>query len=219
MTKEQIVQDIILLLGGSVIDLELKQEEILRFVHMAFGYLSPYVGNTRMITKTCAPVIDLSADGVTEVLRVLRSDPIMARDGQELLFDFQKFRRVRGIQELTEKQLVNRYSIDDIYIPFEFIDGKLYISQGVAIGNLTIEAIGDNTIDDLKPNSRGYNWVFRMATALTKEAIGHIRGKFTSSSLPVTLDGERMIQEAQNEKQALMDELKTNNWGPVFVLR
>lgn len=219
MTAEAIVQDIKLLLGGSVVAIELTDEELLRLVKMAFSFIAPYVGTTKHLTKAYAPVIDLSKDGVTEVLRIWRSDSIMARDGSELLFDFQKFRRVRGVLELTERQLINRYAIDDIFIPFEFINGKLYISEGVATGTITVECMTDLTMEDIPQNGRVGVWLTRFALALAKEAIGRIRGKFTSDTLPVKLDADKLLQEASSEKQTLLEELSNNNWGPIFVLR
>lgn len=219
MIAEKIAQDVKLLLGGSVLSMELTDEELTRLVHLAFSFIAPYLGNTKQITKAMAPCIDLKSEGVTEVLRIWRGDSMMVRNGQELLFDFQKFRRVRGIGELTERQIVQRYAIDDIFIPFTFEGGKLYISEGVASGNITIECVTDVSIEDMEANGKPYLWVFRMAHVLAKEAIGRIRGKFTSQSLPVALDGNVLLQEVQSEKAGLLAELKEQNWGPVFVLR
>jgi hypothetical protein len=61
-------------------------------------------------------------------------------------------------------------------------------------------------------NSIGKQWIRRFALALSKETLGHIRGKFSSIPIPgdsVTLNGADLISQAQTEQTALREELKT----------
>jgi len=61
-------------------------------------------------------------------------------------------------------------------------------------------------------NSIGKQWIRRFALALSKETLGHVRGKFATIPIPgesVTLNGADLIAQAQTEQNALRDELKT----------
>ncbi len=61
-------------------------------------------------------------------------------------------------------------------------------------------------------NQPGRQWIRRYALALAKEMLGGIRGKYQSLPIPgetTTLDYARLLQEAANEKTALIEELKT----------
>jgi len=60
-------------------------------------------------------------------------------------------------------------------------------------------------------NQPGRQWIRRYALALAKEMLGGIRGKYQSLPIPgetTTLDYARLLQEAANEKTALIEELK-----------
>ena len=61
-------------------------------------------------------------------------------------------------------------------------------------------------------NSIGKQWIRRFTLALTKEMLGHVRGKFASIPIPgeaVTLNGADLVSQAKEEQTALRDELKT----------
>ena len=60
-------------------------------------------------------------------------------------------------------------------------------------------------------NSIGKQWIRRFALALSKETLGHVRGKFATIPIPgesVTLNGSDLINQAQTEQNALREELK-----------
>lgn len=61
-------------------------------------------------------------------------------------------------------------------------------------------------------NSIGKQWIRRFALAISKETLGQIRGKFGSIPIPgndVTLNASDLLSQAQAEKEALREELKT----------
>jgi len=63
-----------------------------------------------------------------------------------------------------------------------------------------------------KINSIGKQWIRRFALALTKEMLGQVRSKFDKVPIPndsVTLNGDKLIAEAKEEKEKLREELKT----------
>lgn len=61
-------------------------------------------------------------------------------------------------------------------------------------------------------NSIGKQWIRRFALALSKETLGHVRGKFGSIPIPgesVTLNAGELLSQAKSEQDALKQELKT----------
>jgi len=61
-------------------------------------------------------------------------------------------------------------------------------------------------------NSIGKQWIRRFALAISKETLGQIRGKFGTIPIPgndITLNASDLLSQAQTEKEALREELKT----------
>jgi|TARA_R110000765_G_scaffold335399_1_gene425791 hypothetical protein len=61
-------------------------------------------------------------------------------------------------------------------------------------------------------NSIGKQWIRRYTLALSKEVLGHIRGKFGSIPIPgesVTLNSSELLGQASQEQNSLKEELKT----------
>ena len=61
-------------------------------------------------------------------------------------------------------------------------------------------------------NSIGKQWIRRFALALTKEMLGHVRGKFSTIPIPgesVTLNASDLLSQAKEEQDKLREELKT----------
>ena len=61
-------------------------------------------------------------------------------------------------------------------------------------------------------NSIGKQWIRRFALAISKETLGQIRGKFGTIPIPgndITLNASDLLSQAQAEKEALREELKT----------
>ena len=60
-------------------------------------------------------------------------------------------------------------------------------------------------------NEPGRQWIRKYALALSKEMLGSVRGKYQSLPIPgetTTLDYARLLTEAANEKEKLIEELK-----------
>jgi len=61
-------------------------------------------------------------------------------------------------------------------------------------------------------NSIGKQWIRRFALALTKEMLGHVRGKFSVIPIPgesVTLNHSELLSQAKEEQEKLREELRT----------
>jgi len=96
-----------------------------------------------------------------------------------------------------------------------------YVIQSVA--NAPVKNTANNLITDISNvpytnptytfiNEPGRQWIRRYALALSKEMLGSVRGKYQSLPIPgetTTLDYARLLQEAKDEKEKLIEELKT----------
>lgn len=81
-----------------------------------------------------------------------------------------------------------------------------YITGVTSVANIKYSFIPYNTI-----NSMGKQWIRLYTLALSKELLGHIRSKYGSIPIPdgeVSLDGDALISEGNEEKQALMEQIK-----------
>ena len=94
---------------------------------------------------------------------------------------------------------VDPYEVNDRYD--EGIDGVNNMNT-LPFENLPYEKI----------NSIGKQWIRRYALSLSKETLGQIRSKLGSIPIPgdsITLNGGDLLSQAQTEKDALREELKT----------
>ena len=102
---------------------------------------------------------------------------------------------------------------------FEFMLEQDKANNAVLFGNtaLTTGAISDasnipytyqkyNSINDM-----GRAWIIRYGSAIIKEMLGRVRGKYSSVPIPngeVTLDGSDLVSQGQTEKEALITQLR-----------
>jgi hypothetical protein len=102
---------------------------------------------------------------------------------------------------------------------FEFMFEEDKNNDAVLFGNtaLTTGAVSDasnipytyqkyNTINDM-----GRAWIIRYGSAIIKEMLGRVRGKYSSVPIPngeVTLDGGDLVSQGQTEKEALITQLR-----------
>ena len=60
-------------------------------------------------------------------------------------------------------------------------------------------------------NDMGRAWIIRYGSAIIKEMLGRVRGKYSSVPIPngeVTLDGSDLVSQGQTEKEALITQLR-----------
>ena len=59
----------------------------------------------------------------------------------------------------------------------------------------------------------GRAWIFRYGSALAKEMLGYVTGKYSSVPIPnseVTLNGSDLVTQGQSEKETLINTIKRN---------
>lgn len=91
------------------------------------------------------------------------------------------------------------------------VSGSMAVNSGVS-GINNMNSLPFQNIPYDKINSIGKQWIRRFALSSCKEMLGYIRNKFDKVPIPgdsVTLNGDKLIAEAKEEKEKLREELKT----------
>ncbi len=112
-----------------------------------------------------------------------------------------------------------------VIFPIPESDGILYFEYLISSDRLK-NSIEENTnvisdysnipyerIDYSRINDVGKNWIRKYALAISKQMLGLIRNKYNSIPIPnseVTLNGDTLISESENEMDTLIENLKTN---------
>jgi hypothetical protein len=111
-----------------------------------------------------------------------------------------------------------------VIFPIPESDGILYFEYLISSDRLK-NSIEENTnvisdysnipyerIDYSRINDVGKNWIRKYALAISKQMLGLIRNKYNSIPIPnseVTLNGDTLISESENEMDTLIENLKT----------
>jgi len=107
------------------------------------------------------------------------------------------------------------YNIDKMWFEFTIPGNNWENPSGADIGIDGINNMNTLPFDNIpyeNINAIGKQWIRRFCLALSKETLGHVRGKFASIPIPgdsVTLNGTELASQAKEEQNALREELKT----------
>ena len=102
---------------------------------------------------------------------------------------------------------------------FEFIFEEKKADEALLFGNT---AVMNGVVSDASNipykyqkysqiNDMGRAWIFRYGSALVKEMLGYVRGKYSTVPIPnseVTLNGSDLVTQGQSEKEALIAQLR-----------
>lgn len=214
MDKFKVISRTKHLLGGEVLSLEISDDSIGDLVEMAFTKIKPYITDTVLLSKPFAQVISLEGENVEDVVRVYPADSSII--SQDRMFDFEGMKLDR--RSMT-RSILGSYSIVDTEIHFKYYNEKLYLeSDKVYSGVVTVEALVTPSLEDLR-DERAKTWIESYTLALAKQVLGRIRTKFKSPNVPVEMDGDTLLNEAQTEIQSLEAELQERQFGPFMILR
>lgn len=214
MDKQTVISRIKLLLGGDVLELEVGEKAIDECINIAYSTIKPYITDSILISRPFAQVLDLSEEGIEDVVRVYPAESSIYT--QDRMFDFEGIKLDRMS---IRRSVLASYPIIDTDLHFKFSDGRLYLeSDKVYTGTVTIEALYTPPIEKLR-DERANTWIQSYTLALAKQIVGRIRSKFKSPNVPVELDGDTLLSEAQTELQMLEAELQDRQFGPFMILR
>ena len=231
MKLQEYIEEVKLELTGGILDLEIPDETLGKIIMKAFRELLRYADITNFVTVPYASCIDLKdfkCSSITNVYRAngigdaddttttMRVDPTYAQRWQiygmsgSSMYNLNTY-LMKYMTYTTLQQLDNTLSTDLSFK--EDIEGqKLYINVQSNIPTyITIEYVP--LYEDVSELKSIY-WIDilqRLSVAHTKVILGRIRTKYKETNALWEMDGETMLQEGNNELNALREELATNS--------
>lgn len=221
------IDEIKLDLTGGVLDLEITDDIIAKYVNSAFRELQRYICSTKLLTIPFQKCIDLKDVKINAIARVYKAqgnvpasnpsnsfDPIQVGLWQLTsntgnMYNFNDYIS-RYASWSTLQQISNTLTTD---LDWYYEDDKklLYVNSNLTKGNqITIEFIPRyDSVDEINSDF----WIdvlLRLSKALCKIAVGRIRSRFTQSNALWTQDGETMLTQGNQELAELRTYLQDN---------
>lgn len=218
-TTAQLIKLVKAHFGFPTVKFELPDETLSQFVEEAMLKLSSYIDFRKFFTRDYSPVIDLTEENILDVVHIYRQpgSATGAGSGEDLDL-FRAFNiAFGGYIDVSVLQLYQaKVSLFTSVIAdgWKFVDNKLYLYN--YSGPITIEALGIPTVETLtQPKWR--SWALNYVRACTKIALGNVRGKFQISNLPVTVNGQDLVSQGEQEKLDLENQLVGRGEGLFYV--
>ena len=227
MNMQAYIDEIKLDVTGGVLELEIDDITLQKIINSAMREVQRYICSTKLITLPYKECIDLKDYNINAIARIYRaqgagtstsakdySDPLQASLFQITstygnLYNLNDFTYNYGSWN-TLQQMRNTISTDLAYY-YDDDTKKLYINTSLDRGaNVTVEYIPRYENVEEITSDFWIDVIMRMSKALTKIALGRIRGRFTQTNALWTSDAAEMLQEGQNELTELRTYLQKN---------
>ncbi len=231
-TKEQYIEYIKLQLTAGVLELEISDEIIGKFVDNALQEVQRYIDEPRYITVPYASCIDLTDFPCSAVTNIYRTEGYTGDGGGEVT-PFSEVDPMYAQSWMVFSNGGSYYNLNNYvynYLAYNTLiqmrntmsteldffedknDHKLYINAAYDRPvNITIQYIP--IFKDVSEITSDY-WIDilkRLALASTKIALGRVRTRFTQSNALWTQDGETLLQEGNEELKELRETLRVNS--------
>lgn len=223
--------EVLMQLTGGVLEIEIDNVTLDKIINSAFREVQRYIATTRVKTIPFSKCIDLSQyDDISSISRIYRSegytsnqtsdgistiDPMQASQWQLLsgvgnIAKFQDF-TYNYASWNTLMQIRNTTSTDLAFY-YDRENNKIYINVSTNTPEeITIEYVPKyHDISEIK-SDYWTDILVRMSVALTKVVLGRIRSRYTQTNALWTQDGQTLLEEGQNELQALRQHLTDNS--------
>lgn len=226
MTEKEYIDYIKLTLGGDILDLELPDSSIQKFVNQAFKEVQRYIDTTRLIKVPYASCLDLTNFKCSAIIKIYRTegytgdstsgigsgvaDPMYAQQWMVFsnggtMYNVNDY-IMNYVSYNTLLQIRNTTSTD-LSFKFDKQTNRLYINTGYNKPNyVVIEYIP--IFENIEEITDEY-WIDilrRLSLALVKIALGRIRTRFKVSGNLYSDDGDTILQEGNSE----LTELRTS---------
>lgn len=227
MNMQTYIDEIKLDVTGGVLELEIDDTTLQKIINSAMREVQRYICSTKLVTLPYKECIDLKDYNINAIARIYRaqgagtsasakdySDPLQASLFQITsthgnLYNLNDFTYNYGSWN-TLQQIRNTLSTDLAYY-YDDDTKKLYINTSLDRGaNVTVEYIPRYENVEEITSDFWIDVIMRMSKALTKIALGRIRGRFTQTNALWTSDAAEMLQEGQNELGELRAYLQKN---------
>lgn len=231
-TKSDYIEYIKLMLGGSLIELEIDDETIGKYVDTALIELRRYIDQPKRITvpfSKCIDLTDFNHSSITHVYRVAgftgdtidssdtdsTIDPMyaqywMAFSNGGYVYNLNNY-VLNYLSYSTLLQMRNTTSTDLAFLE-DKSSNKLYINCNQNLPQfVTIEYIPVYMNVEEITSDYWIDILKRLSLGMVKVAVGRIRTRFTQSNALWTQDGETMLQEGNEELKELREILRVNS--------
>lgn len=237
----EIREEIQLKLTGDLLESELDENTLNKIIASALRELQRYITVTRIITIPFSRCIDLSDKeqtlgeqlSVNSIVQIYRTndlsgngdgssssssyDPMQVAQWQLLsgmgnLMYFQD--AVYNYSAWTTLQQIRNTTSTDLAFRFDKATQRLYINVSNGTPSfITVEFIPHLELEDIEKINSEYweDMLIRLALALTKETVGRIRTRYTQSNALWQGDGDRILQEGQEELKEIREMLLNNS--------
>lgn len=231
MTKQEYVDAIKLELTGGILDLEIPDDTLSKIVDRALVEVQKYIDSTELMTVPYASCIDLKDAPISSIFRIYRTqgltgdaeegyttgmiDPMyvqtwLAFTNGGTMYNLNDY-LLNYMSYSTLLQMRNT-TTTDLSWKQDHQAGKLYVNKGFDKPTyITIEYVP--IYKDVSQIKSDY-WVdilLRLSVAMTKQILGRIRTRFTTSSQLWNMDGDKMLEEGNKELDALRERLRSNS--------
>lgn len=233
MKLEEVIDEIKLELTGYVLDMEINDETLVSVIKKALRELERFFDETTMISVPFASCIDLDGEffkeKVSSIVKVYRtegtgdaggdfsvtSDPVkMAQfalfSNGGTMYNLNDY-VLNYASWMTLNKIKNTMSTDMSFREDRH-NKKLYINNAMSSPSfITIEYIPKLTsVEDIQSDY----WIdvlIKYCVALTKVVLGRIRTRFNQTNALWTQDGDKILEEGNNELKELREILRINS--------
>lgn len=200
------------MLGDNHMEIELDDKDYEVIERQTMNVLGPYYEGTRFIYGK-APTVDLSNHPeVISVYKVYETTTQSDEFIQTLFFGqpgvyiwdagtMDSYLQYVSLQTLFSNFKPMRSQTWKFVKPFCYLHG--YSGQNVMLECF----VRPTKFSDIDKDSPMYGLAQEYALALAKEIVGRTRSRFTIAGSPYTLDGNALIQEAQQEKESVLERI------------
>jgi len=222
MTMAEYVDDIMLTLGGTVVDIEI-EESLPRCVNKAFREIKQYVTTPAYMTLPFGArangvgcTIDLSSKNVYSVVNVMRPDSYNSLSMNTLdVFGLNLTYSAVTNMNAYANRMLQLQELNTISTDLDFIWDAHTKQLSVTMNPPFTSAVTIQYIPDYKDVEEITEifWeqkILKLATAYAKLILGRIRGKYTLNSAQYNLDSDTLLAEANAEIQEIHEFLRTN---------
>jgi len=217
LTRKTLSEYITRMLGGGKVSVELDDEDLTEVIDHTLDAMRGYYSGVRYIQVQGPGPIDLSAHNIVRIVGILKTQNNIMDRLQSYIFGapgiivYDSSFRESYISYLVY-QMMGREFENLQNLTWKYIPPMVYISEPESCVLKCI--VSTRNLTDIEPESEWYRWAKDYALALAKIIVGRKRSKYVLTNSQYQIDGDAILQEGNQEKQALED----SRIGTFFVL-
>lgn len=220
MTLAEYTEEIAFQLGGTVLDLEIRND-LPRCVNRAFREVKRYVTTPAYMTipfnsASGGNTVSLKDKNVYSVVNVMRPDSYnsISMNTLDVFGLAQSYSAITNLPSYMNRvlrlQQMNTMSTDLDFV-WDAHNKQLSVTMNPPYtAQITIQYIPDYQSVEEITEVYWVDIILKLATAYAKQVLGRIRGKYTLNSSQYGLDGDTLLAEAKEEITEITTYLRDN---------